>query len=67
MAEYGTHRLTTGTNHEPTPHAGERRDGIPSARPADAARCCQMQATITAATVSRPTTRLTGLYPLGPW
>ena len=66
MAEYGTHRLTTGTNHAPTPQAGERREGIPSARPADAARCCHTQATITAASVSTPTTRLTVLNPLGP-
>ena len=41
---------------------------MPRARPADAARCCQMQATITAATVAAPTRRPTGVSELlGAW
>ena len=41
-----------GTNHEPTPQAGDCARGDARAPgPADAARCCQMQAKTTAATV----------------
>ena len=61
MAWYGNQKLMIGTNHEPTPQAGEWVVGIPRARAAEAARCCQMRVTTIAASATSPKRKNHGL------